>query len=99
MNPGIFITGPKYFVLNMVEGYYLLVNAHDFLFPGAFDQAAQIFDGRDARIAAQNQFYGPGVIGICVEGKLFVARKSCRIHIFKNFEIPVQLRFFGFKPA
>ena len=59
-------------MLNIIKCENIAVYAANLLFPRAFQEGSQILDGFNVRVAAQNQFDGPGIIGIGIKGKLFV---------------------------
>jgi hypothetical protein len=59
MNPGILETRAEDVVFDIIQGYDIPIDTSDFLFPWAFEQASQIFNGFDSRIGAQDQLDSP----------------------------------------
>ena len=64
---------PENVMFNMVQGHRFTVERHDLFLPGPGVEYAKLFNGLDARIFRQDQFYGPGVVDIDIKGILLCA--------------------------
>ena len=97
MDTGVFEAGPQNVMLNIIQSEDVSINITDFLFPWTPKGAPQILDGFDARVTTQDQFDGPGIIGIDIKGELLIAGQPVRIHLLEDLEILIQLGSFIFE--
>ena len=70
---------------------------NNLFFPGTLENVAKILDRLYPRISAENQFYGPSVIGIHIKGKLFVPRQFTYLCILQYLEILIQFALLFFE--
>ena len=98
MDTGVLKAGPQNVMLNIIQSEDLSINMADFLFPWASEGAPQFFDGFDARVTTQDQFDGPGIIGVDIKGELLIAGQPVRIYLLESFEISIQFRFLILEP-
>ena len=94
MNPGVLEPGAEDVVLNVVQGYDISVDTSYILFPWALEQAAEVLDRLKAGVGAQDQFDGPGIVGVDEKGKLLVSGKRFCVRLLQNPEILIELGLF-----
>lgn len=91
MNPRVLEPRPEDIVLDAVQSNNISIDAGNFLFPRALEQAAEVLDGFDVGIGAQDQLDGPGIVCVDVKGELFFGGERLRVDLLQDLEVPIQL--------
>jgi hypothetical protein len=93
MDPRILEPFSQDIVFNLIQGQQAAVDAGDLFLPGGFKKAPQFLDGLYFRVAGQNQFDGPCIVGVGIKSELPVCREGFRVDGGEHIQVLIEKGF------